>query len=90
VIAAQGLELEEMGIEEAAEGLARQAASEALAERSEQLAVAGALLGIEGVAEVETVLEEADLAREIGMAGVTDIAEGTALLGAAHTAKSGK
>jgi len=84
---AKGVELEEMDIQEAAEGLARQAASEALAERSEQLAVAGA---VAGVAEVETALEEADLAREIAMAGVTDIAEGAALLGAAESATSGK
>ena len=69
VIAAKGLEIEEMGIEEAAEGLTRLAASEALAERSEQLAAAGVLLGVEGAAEVETALDEADLAREIGGAG---------------------
>ena len=43
VIAAEEAELEEMGIEEAAEGLTRQAAAEALAERSEQLAMAGAM-----------------------------------------------
>jgi hypothetical protein len=79
-----------MDIQEAAEGLARQAASEALAECSEQLAMAGVVLGVAGVAEAETALEEADLAREIAMAGVTDIAEGAALLGAAESATSGK
>jgi hypothetical protein len=71
---------------EAAEGLARRAASEAMAERSEQLAAAGATLGVKGVVEAETALEEADLAGEIGQAGVAEITEGSALWGAAESA----
>jgi hypothetical protein len=75
-----------MGVEEAAEGLTRLAASEALAERSEELAAAGVVLGVEGVAEVETALDEADLAKETGKVGVADIAEGAALMGVAESA----
>jgi hypothetical protein len=86
VIAAKGMEIEEMGIEEASEGLARLAASEAMVERSEQLAVAGVLFGVKGAVEVEMAAEEASLAREVGEAGVAGIAEGAALLGAAEAA----
>lgn len=50
----------------------------------------GAVFSLEGATEVETALEEADLAREIGKAGVTDFAEGAALLGTAESAKSRK
>jgi len=66
--------------------LTRLAASEAMAERSEELVAAGVLLGVEGMVQVDTALEEADLAREIGEAGVIGIAEGAAGLGAAETA----
>jgi hypothetical protein len=80
------VEIGEMGIEEASEGLTRLAASQAMAERSEELAAAGVLLGVEGVVQVETALEEADLAREIGQAGVVGIAQGAAVIGAAESA----
>jgi hypothetical protein len=83
VIAVKGVELEEMGIEEAAEGLTRLAASEALAERSEELATVGAVLEVKGVVEVETASAEADLAAEIGKVGIGEVAEGAALLGKA-------
>jgi hypothetical protein len=86
MIAAKGLEIEEMGVEEVSEGLTRVAASRALAERSEGLAAAGVVLGIQGVGEVEAALEDADLAREVGYVGVTEIAEGAAGLGAAESA----
>jgi len=84
VIAATGMEIEEMGIEEASEGLTRLVVSEAMAQRSEGLAAAGAVLGVKGVAEVEAALEDADMAREVGYVGVTEIAEGAARLGAAE------
>jgi len=41
---------------------------------------------VEGVAEVETALDEADLAKETGKVGVADIAEGVALMGVAESA----
>jgi len=44
------------------------------------------VLGVEGVAEVETALDEADLAKETGKVGVADIAEGAALMGVAESA----
>jgi hypothetical protein len=57
-----------------------------MAERSEELAAAGVILGVTGVAEVEAALEDADLAREVGYVGVTEIAKGAAQLGAAESA----
>jgi hypothetical protein len=90
VIAAKGLEIEEMGIEEVNEGLARLAVSGAMSERSEELAAAGVVLGVKGAAEVETALEEAALAREVGKAGVAEIATGAVLVGEADSAAAGK
>jgi hypothetical protein len=43
-----------------------------------------------GAAEVETSLEEVDLAREFGQAGVTAIVQGAVVLRAAEPAGSGK
>ena len=53
-------------------------------ERSEELATAGVLLGVKGAVEVETAVEEAKVAREVGEAGIMGIAEGSELLGAAE------
>ncbi len=72
-----------MGIEEVAEGLTRTAASEALAERSNELAAAGVLLGVQGIEFVETAAAKVALAREIDAAGVAEVATGAAALGAA-------
>jgi len=77
-----------MGIEEAAEGLTRLAVSEGMADRSEELATAGVMLGYRGVDKVESALEEAELAREVGRIGVTEIAIGAANLGAAEPVSS--
>ena len=55
-----------------------------------KFAAARVVLGVIVAAEVETVLEEGDLASEIGQAGVTAIAQGAAVLGAAESAGSGK
>ncbi len=75
------MQIEEMGAQEVAEGLTRMAASEALAERSEELTAAGIVLGVKGVEAVETAAAAAELAREIGEVGVAGIAEGAAVLG---------
>jgi len=56
----------------------------------EESAAARVVLGITAAAEVETALEEVGLAREIGQAGITGIAQGAAVLGAADSAGSGK
>ena len=56
----------------------------------EEFAAARVVLGVIVAAEVETALEEVGLAREIGRAGVTGIAQGAAVLGAADSAGSGK
>jgi len=56
----------------------------------EEFAAARVVLGVIVAAEVETALEEGDLASEIGQAGVTAIAQGAAVLGAAESAGSGK
>ena len=79
-----------MGVQEASEGLARLAASEAMVERSEELATAGVLLGVRGAVQVEAAVEEAQLAREVGDAGIMGIAEGSELLGAAEASGKGK
>jgi hypothetical protein len=82
------MEIEEMGNQEVAEGLTRLAASEAMAERSDELAAAGVLLGVEGAAKVETAAAAAGIARELGAAGVAEVAAGAAVLGAAATAEA--
>jgi len=46
----------------------------------EESAAARVVLGVIDAAEIETALEEVDLAREIGQAGVTGIAQGAAVL----------
>jgi hypothetical protein len=52
-------------------------------ERSEDLTVAGVVLGAMGVEEVETAVVEAEVAKEIAEEGVEDVAGGAAELGAA-------
>jgi hypothetical protein len=73
----------DLGTEEAAEGLARLAASAGLAASSQELSAAGAELAAEGLAEVETGQELGQAAREMAVEGVGEIAEGAAELGAA-------
>jgi len=80
---AKGLKMEAMGAEEVAEGLARMAASEAMAERSAELAYAGVGLAERGIEEIETAAVAADVAREVVKAGVAEVAEGASEMGAA-------
>jgi hypothetical protein len=84
------MEIEEMGIEEIAEGLTRLAASEAMEERNEDLAAAGVVLGVKGVMEVETAAMEAGTAKEIAEEGIKDVADGAAELGAAAASSPGE
>jgi len=79
-----------MGVEEIAEGLTRLAASEAMEERSEDLAAAGVLMGIKGAVEVETGAVEAGVAEDVAKKGVEDVAEGAAELGAAAASSPGE
>jgi hypothetical protein len=87
VIAAEGKEIEEMGFQEAAEGLTRLVASEAMNERSDELAAAGVILGMQGATKIELAAAEVDLAREVGAVGVQEIAEGSAQLGKSTKSK---
>jgi copper chaperone CopZ len=59
---------------------------ETIVDLEKELTAAGVVLGVKGVAEVETALDEADLAKETGKVGVADIAEGAALMGGAESA----
>jgi hypothetical protein len=74
--------LSDLGTEEAAEGLARLAASAGLAVGSEELTKADARLAARGPAEVEEDLELGTAAREIAVEGVAEVAAGAAELGA--------
>jgi len=87
VLAAKRLEIEEMGVKEMAEGLTRISASEAKEAHSEDIAVAGVVLGAKGVEEVVAAKETADLAKEIAGDGVVEVADGSAEFGAATAKK---
>ena len=85
LIAATGVELEQLGTEEVAEGLTRTAVSAAMAVRSEGLAEAGEELAARGAAQLATAAAAADVARAATAVGVADVAEGAAEIGAAET-----
>jgi len=71
------------GEDEMAEGVARLAVSEGMAERSTELAVGAAMLAEKGIEEVATAAVTSEIAREIAAKGAADIAIGSEQLGAA-------
>ena len=80
---ATGQQIGELGEEEIDEGLLRMAASDIAAERSAELAAAGAGLAVRGAVEMAAAGAAADLAGEVAAEGVADVATGAAELGAA-------
>jgi hypothetical protein len=79
-MSSEAAKLSDLGTEEAAEGLARLAASAGLAAGSEELGAAGAELAALGLAEAEEGLVLDDAAREIAAEGIGEIAAGAAEL----------
>ena len=69
--------------EEIEEGVLRMAASNIAAERSAELAEAGADLAVRGAVEMAAAGAAADLAGEMAAEGVADVATGAAEIGAA-------
>ena len=75
-------DIEAMGENEVAEGLVRVAASQAAAERSQELSMVSGVLAARGVDELVTAEMAGELAREAAATGVAEIAEGAAAMGA--------
>jgi hypothetical protein len=91
-MAASGHDLAGLGENEVAEGIVRLAASEALSERSDELAVEGFETMVAGAEEVETAAGLGDRSRAAEATGIAEATEGAAALGAAAevTAQRGR
>ena len=76
---------DEVGANEVAEGIVRVAASEAMAERSEELAATGVVLAAEGEAELEVAAAAAGVAGDLAEEAVAEAVVAGAELGAAAT-----
>lgn len=79
---AKGIEVGAFGANEAAEGMARLALSEAAAERAEDLEEMSVELTMRGVDSAIEAGQAADAARTVADAGISDIAQGAATVGA--------
>jgi hypothetical protein len=77
-----GEDIEVMGEDEVVEGMARGAASEAVAERSAELSVASDMLAAKGVDELTTAAMAGMVARDAAQSGVAEIANGAEEMGA--------
>jgi hypothetical protein len=77
----EGKDIEEMGVNEAAEGMVRLAVSDAAAERSQELSQASDALAARGVDELMNAEGARDLAREAVVSGVVKIADGANEMG---------
>ena len=85
-MAATGQKIAGMGENEMAEGVARVAFSEGMAERSAALAETSEALAIKGMQEMEQAEEIAYAARDIAAEGAAEVAVGSAALGSAAAA----
>lgn len=79
---AKGVEVGAFGVNEAAEGMARLALSEAAAERAQDLEEMSDELAVRGIKSAVEAGEMADAAKTVANAGIEDIAQGAATVGA--------
>ncbi len=83
-----GKEIEAMGQQEVEEGLVRMAVSEVAAERSAQLSQASDALATRAADELVTAAVAREVAQDAVVAGVTEIAEGSATMGAGEATEA--
>jgi len=79
---AKGIEVGAFGVNEAAEGMVRLALSDAAQERAADLDEMSEELAVSGLKSAVEAGEMAEAARTVADAGITDIAQGAATVGA--------
>lgn len=84
-IAATGAQVGGFGADEMIEGLTRMAVSDAVAQRSDDLAMAGVGYAVTGIIEADIAMQAGAAARELTAVGVAEVAVGSMEMGAGAT-----
>jgi hypothetical protein len=84
VMAETSEKITDFGKGEIAEGAARLAISEGMAERSVELAVGSAILAEEGIEKISNAAVMGEIAQEVAAKGMADVAKGSEALGSAE------
>jgi hypothetical protein len=87
-LAETGLDIEDLGAGEMAEGLTRVAVSEVAAARSDELAEAGAEMVAGGLVEMAAAEAMGEASEALAAEGVTQVAEGAAGIGTAEALRA--